>query len=79
MGTIVTIAESRSLSPGHSQRAARRVRPHQILLAMMDWLDAKLEKRRSRRLLLELSDYELKDIGLSRYDAVREAQRRFWD
>ena len=38
-----------------------------------------LEKRRSRRALLELSDEQLKDIGVSRADAVGEAARPFWD
>ncbi len=37
-----------------------------------------LEKRRSRRLLMELSDEQLKDIGLSRADAFSEARRSYW-
>ena len=37
-----------------------------------------LDKRRSRRVLTELTEYQLKDIGLSRLDAVNEAQRPFW-
>jgi uncharacterized protein YjiS (DUF1127 family) len=37
-----------------------------------------LEKRRSRRLLMELTDEQLKDIGLSRADAFREARRLYW-
>ncbi|TPK96970.1 DUF1127 domain-containing protein [Mesorhizobium sp. B2-4-12] len=36
-------------------------------------------RRRSRMALLEISVDQLKDIGLSRSDAVREARRRFWD
>jgi uncharacterized protein YjiS (DUF1127 family) len=38
-----------------------------------------LEKRRSRMLLLELTDEQLKDIGISRAQAEGEAWRRFWD
>lgn len=34
---------------------------------------------RERRELLELSDALLKDIGLTRADARREAHRPFWD
>jgi uncharacterized protein YjiS (DUF1127 family) len=37
------------------------------------------ELRRQRRALLELSDQMLKDIGISRADAIREASRPFWD
>jgi uncharacterized protein YjiS (DUF1127 family) len=43
------------------------------------WYEAKVDRRMSRRMLLELYDYQLKDIGLSRCDAVREARRHFWD
>ncbi|MFQ5936311.1 MAG: DUF1127 domain-containing protein [Acidiferrobacterales bacterium] len=32
-----------------------------------------------RHSLLELEDHLLKDIGLSRTDALREARRPFWD
>ena len=41
-------------------------------------LDTMLEKRRSRLVLMELTEYQLRDIGLSRLDAVNEAQRPFW-
>jgi uncharacterized protein YjiS (DUF1127 family) len=37
------------------------------------------EVRRQRRALLALSDQLLKDIGISRADAIREASRPFWD
>lgn len=33
---------------------------------------------RSRRQLLELSDGQLKDLGLSRADAMGEASKPFW-
>ncbi len=32
-----------------------------------------------RRELINLSDHQLKDIGISRADAQREANRHFWD
>jgi uncharacterized protein YjiS (DUF1127 family) len=47
--------------------------------SVLAWLELQLEKRRSRRALLEMSDDQLKDIGLSRSDAYGEARRRFWD
>jgi uncharacterized protein YjiS (DUF1127 family) len=37
------------------------------------------ELARQRRALLRLDDHMLKDIGLSRADALREADRPFWD
>jgi len=37
------------------------------------------EIARQRRALDQLGDQMLKDIGLSRVDAEREARRHFWD
>ncbi|HCI08365.1 DUF1127 domain-containing protein [bacterium] len=34
---------------------------------------------RSRRALAALDDAALKDVGLTRHDATREAARPFWD
>ena len=34
---------------------------------------------RERRHLAELDDRQLRDIGLSRHQALREARRHFWD
>lgn len=50
-----------------------------VAVLAASWLDEALEKRRSRRALQELSDYQLKDIGLSRADAFKECNRPFWD
>ncbi|WP_163271350.1 DUF1127 domain-containing protein [Chelativorans alearense] len=50
-----------------------------LLVAVAERLESMMEKRRSRRALLELSDEQLKDIGISRADAVREGIRPFWD
>ena len=53
-----------------------------ILLAVrsaLGWLDDRLEKHRSRGALEALTDSQLKDIGISRADAYREARRSFWD
>jgi len=35
-------------------------------------------RSRERELLAQMSDWELKDIGASRYDAAREIQKPFW-
>ena len=37
------------------------------------------ELRRQRRLLAQLSDGALKDLGLSRADIQQETERPFWD
>ncbi|AEH86396.1 DUF1127 domain-containing protein [Mesorhizobium opportunistum] len=43
------------------------------------WVGRQMEKRRSRLALLEMTDEQLKDIGLSRGDAYCEFSRRLWD
>jgi uncharacterized protein YjiS (DUF1127 family) len=43
------------------------------------WIGNLLERRRSRLALLEMTDDQLKDIGISRCDAHREGLRPFWD
>ncbi|MER9231800.1 DUF1127 domain-containing protein [Mesorhizobium sp. M0622] len=43
------------------------------------WIDGLMDRRRSRLVLLEMSDDQLKDIGISRCDAHREGLRPFWD
>lgn len=37
-----------------------------------------LDRHRQRRLLLELDDHLLADVGLSREAAAREARKWFW-
>ena len=46
---------------------------------MLAWVSRQIERRSSRMALLEMSDEQLKDIGLSRSDAHGEANRPFWD
>lgn len=45
-----------------------------FFVAVEEWR----ERRRSRRDLMRLSDYQLKDIGISRLDAEQEFAKPFW-
>jgi uncharacterized protein YjiS (DUF1127 family) len=63
---------------------AARVRPIRLglgarLTDLVVKVEAMLETYRQRRALLALSDHMLRDLGLSRADAYREATRSFWD
>lgn len=49
------------------------------LLRGMNALDRMMDRRRSRLALLEMTDDQLKDVGLSRGEAYREGIRPFWD
>ena len=46
-----------------------------VILTLLRWQ----ELARQRRALAALSDHMLKDLGLTRADALREAGRPFWD
>jgi uncharacterized protein YjiS (DUF1127 family) len=48
------------------------------LLRVVAMIEMAVERRRSRLALLEMSDAQLKDIGISRSEAYREASRPFW-
>ena len=48
-------------------------------IAAANWIGRLLEKRRSRLALLEMTDEQLKDIGLSRGQAHSEYMRHLWD
>lgn len=52
---------------------------HAQCIAAVGWLARQMEKRRSRLALLEMTDEQLKDIGLSRGQAYSEFRRRSWD
>jgi uncharacterized protein YjiS (DUF1127 family) len=43
------------------------------------WISLRYERQRSRHELRRLSDRMLKDIGVARPDADREARRPFWE
>lgn len=55
--------------PGHGPSHARR---------LFCWLLAVLDRQRQRCALSELDDRLLRDIGVSREAARREAERPFW-
>lgn len=50
-----------------------------VLIGFFKTIGRIMERRKSRLDLLELSDAQLKDIGISRADAYREAHRSLLD
>lgn len=81
MSTIDTIprAHKHDSDVGALNRATVWARLLAALSSAIYRLEDRFAKRRSRLALLELTDVQLKDIGLSRTDAHGEATRSFWD
>ncbi|MDO9417119.1 DUF1127 domain-containing protein [Pararhizobium sp.] len=78
MGTIDTmsaIARSAACDPAEPPR----LRPGFWLVRLWYWFDGRTDKARSRYALSELTDDQLRDIGVSRRDAQREATQSFWN
>lgn len=48
-------------------------------LPVLAWILRALAVRRERRALAELPPEILRDIGISRHEALREAERPIWD
>jgi uncharacterized protein YjiS (DUF1127 family) len=52
--------------------------PQDLLIRLIDWVIAAMERGRQRRALAALSDYQLHDLGLSRSDVAEETAKPFW-
>lgn len=81
MAAIDTIrhkrAELRGVRPSGRQGYVRRM--VRMVRSLANRIGCLLDRRRSRLALLEMTDDQLKDIGISRCEAHREGLRRFWD
>jgi uncharacterized protein YjiS (DUF1127 family) len=70
------VVPGRGLAPRRSGLVRQLVRAlERALTLLLRWQ----ELAQQRRALMRLDDHMLKDIGLSRVDALREAERPFWD
>jgi uncharacterized protein YjiS (DUF1127 family) len=49
-----------------------------LVTSLVDSLSRWRERARGRRLLMEMDERLLKDIGISRSDAYRESRKPFW-
>jgi uncharacterized protein YjiS (DUF1127 family) len=74
--TIITESDELHLLPPRAGFVRRITVVIRSLAAMVDRM---MMRRRTRLALLEMTDEQLKDIGVSRADAYREGSRPFWD
>ncbi|RWI29794.1 DUF1127 domain-containing protein [Mesorhizobium sp.] len=81
MAAIDTIRYKRAELPG-ARLSGRQGYVHRLVRmvrSLANRIDSLLDRRRSRLALLEMTDDQLRDIGISRCDAHREGLRPFWD
>lgn len=64
---------------GHQARGSPKASLLGRFLQILRRLPHALAVSRERRALMSLSDHSLKDLGLSRADAYREANRPWWE
>lgn len=74
MTEIAFFSSASGGSRGAADRYTFTARLSEALRIIDDWR----ERLRTRRDLMRLSDYQLKDIGLSRLDAEKEYVKPFW-
>jgi uncharacterized protein YjiS (DUF1127 family) len=74
MTTLVAGRGNLRLVPTIRLKAPRRRNPASLIERLELWAD----RRRERRALLRCPEGLLKDVGLSRADAQREAEKPFW-
>ncbi|MDX8527691.1 DUF1127 domain-containing protein [Mesorhizobium sp. MSK_1335] len=82
MDTIETIRYARPAFRAQTDPLANRGfagRMVVVLRSLARQIDRMLERRRGRLALIEMTDEQLKDIGVSRCDAHREGIRAFWE
>ena len=65
------------LPRAYSTWRARRERIHPVAAAWV-LLARWIERSRQRKALAALDDHQLRDIGITRADAGREAEKPFW-
>ena len=78
MPTFVAIEQPAPRSVVQSQSSAGSSGVTGWILAVLQVVEEKLEKRSGRMMLLEMTDAQLKDIGISRAEADGEASKPVW-
>ncbi|MBL8584366.1 MAG: DUF1127 domain-containing protein [Rhizobiaceae bacterium] len=73
-----TIDTYRDTLREHELPAARTPSSRFSVVRFLEWVEMRLERRRSRIALLEMTDQQLADIGVSRAEAYREGSRSVW-
>jgi uncharacterized protein YjiS (DUF1127 family) len=60
------------------QQTAVQLNPVSLILKLIAQIELWMSRHKQRQALLSLDDHLLKDIGKSRVDALKEANKPFW-
>jgi uncharacterized protein YjiS (DUF1127 family) len=74
----MTAFGERSRAPAPAVLRRVGTRPADAARRLVDWLLDGLERRRQRCALLRLDERMLRDLGITRVDALREGEKPFW-
>ena len=75
---MVTLTIAGNRPARENVRHVPRLEIGPLLLAVLDRIDGWVERRGQRLTLAELTEAQLKDVGLSPADVAREAAKPFW-
>lgn len=78
MSAIDTMSLSQPLETCSAAVQSPQAKRAGLLSASWFWCMTRIDKRRSRNTLAELTDEQLRDIGLTRAQASHEASQPFW-
>ncbi|MDQ2696236.1 MAG: hypothetical protein M3Z21_12830 [Pseudomonadota bacterium] len=59
-------------------RTATKALLAQAAVIVQEWLERRRSRAELRRLLETITDRDLRDVGISRYEMVRESVKPFW-
>lgn len=74
----MTTAIDQTYEAASTMRHARRPGPAFSLRSGITFLLCAMDRQRTRHLLRDLDERQLADIGVSRQDALDEANKPFW-
>jgi uncharacterized protein YjiS (DUF1127 family) len=73
-----TELENMMIAIEKSLQLARKVQPLNVLQNLNTLILLWINRYRQRKLLSSLEEHALKDIGISRVDALKESNKPFW-
>jgi uncharacterized protein YjiS (DUF1127 family) len=75
---MITLTAARNGLARENVRHVRQIDLAAVLLAALDRIDGWVDRRGQRLTLAELTEAQLKDVGLTAADVARETAKPFW-